>query len=752
MKICSTCGARFDGDVAFCPHDGTSLQEERSGQVLHGLVALERLLYIDTLGARYEGTLQGGGQRVRVTVLSEHARLDTTRADAVRATQALLGDALPEAIATVHGWGLDMQPGFIIEELPKGPTLAEWTKDQGPLPWRQALGLGCGILRAAEWLDAQGVTHRALQPQAIVIRDLKRGHVTLTEWAHGVLTHRASPLAAARDGAYPGAAAYMAPEQVEDQRAADRRSTVYTVGALLVELMTGKPLVSGEDDEAILLAHQRAEHPKLSTLRSGLPAQLDDVFELILQKDPASRFQAPTAMINVLTTIMGEGASADDFPELAAPDAPRVRLEIPEALSHLATDSAASEVEDDAEDASSGRRQHTMLFGSAIPRDGGEVAANIARAKQAASEAATPAEDSSPEYDEADAAEKPTIQMTAEQVRAERDAERDTPNDDGAVRVVDPEDDDTPSTRERRRKKKRTAPAPAVEATAAPEAAKAEATPAPAETPKAEPTPEAATPVDAPAPKVEPTPPPAAAATATASDDDDDADDDTDDEKDSPARKKRRKKRRPEGRTAMPTARLDEKTARTVRADTEASKGKGISGSSATNDAAAATSTPVADPEATPASAEAPKAASSKAISGGSSTRDAATSDAPAETGSGKERDRKRKTAPEDAAKSKPAAEAPAQAATAAASSAKKTPEELDDWFATPTEDAWEQTALREHRERTERKWNQRMFLIVGAILSIIIIVSLYLGFVYQPPKEEQSALPLDHTPTRMLT
>jgi serine/threonine-protein kinase len=167
-----------------------------------------------------------------------------------------------------------------------GRTLRDVLRQYGPLTPEQALVFLDPVLEALGAAHSAGFVHRDIKPENVLISDDGRVKVADFGLARAMETSGQS----VTQGMIIGTVAYLSPEQVEHGDA-DGRSDVYAAGILLFEMVTGQLPHAGESPLSVAYQHVHSDVPAPSTVRAGLPPDVDALVVTATRRDPSLRYQ-----------------------------------------------------------------------------------------------------------------------------------------------------------------------------------------------------------------------------------------------------------------------------------------------------------------------------------------------------------------------------------------------------------------------------------------------------------------------------
>ncbi|HVV17231.1 MAG TPA: serine/threonine-protein kinase [Polyangia bacterium] len=187
---------------------------------------------------------------------------------------------------------VDKRRSYVVTEYVPGRTLADHLRDEGVLPEPEALAICRQICDALEYLHRSGVVHYDLKPGNVML--CPDGGIRLIDFglAHAVEESRFS-----LTGAPPaiGSSGYIAPEQVRRKRG--RRSVdIYALGAVLYEMLTGKPPFGDDDPFGVASARLIGDPEAPRRLNPQVSREAEEIVLRALRRDPAERYQSASEL------------------------------------------------------------------------------------------------------------------------------------------------------------------------------------------------------------------------------------------------------------------------------------------------------------------------------------------------------------------------------------------------------------------------------------------------------------------------
>jgi serine/threonine protein kinase len=177
-----------------------------------------------------------------------------------------------------------------------GPDLDTALRERGPFSPEQAVAVVAGVGRALDAAHAAGLLHRDVKPANILLRRAADGSEEAMLTDFGIAKDLAAAVTLTRAGEAPATIAYASPEQLEGLPIG-RRADVYSLGAVLFELLTGRRAFPADDIGPLLASVIAGPVPDVRSVRQDLPVALAEVVRTALQKDPADRFASCGQMV-----------------------------------------------------------------------------------------------------------------------------------------------------------------------------------------------------------------------------------------------------------------------------------------------------------------------------------------------------------------------------------------------------------------------------------------------------------------------
>src|SRR5215203_162722 len=312
MKICPKCGVEYPDSTTLCPADGIALEKDGDsliGTTLAGKYRIDERLNAGGMGTVYRGTHVLMDKTVAIKVLRPVLAADEKIvARFSREARAASRISHPHALS-VTDFGEDENGNvFLVMEFLSGKTLKQVIRDGGPLSLTRIVDITRQIGDALNAAHAQGVVHRDLKSDNIMLVDtmagdhakvLDFGIAKINEPEGAVDTNLTAP------NLVIGTPQYMSPEQCSQDSEIDSRSDIYSLGVILYEMLVGHVPFSGDSPTIVMMKHLQEPVPSILEERSDLPASVARVVARAMAKVRDNRYQNVAELIEDLTIASG---------------------------------------------------------------------------------------------------------------------------------------------------------------------------------------------------------------------------------------------------------------------------------------------------------------------------------------------------------------------------------------------------------------------------------------------------------------
>ncbi len=244
-------------------------------------------------------------RNVALKILHEHFTADEEHVERfLREARAVAQLSHPN-IVTVIDRGEEDGKQFIVFELVDGENLKELVERGGPLPVRRALELGLEIARALAFAHGQGLIHRDVKPQNVLLA--ADGHAKVTDFG---IVRSLDAVSQTETGTVLGTSHYIAPEQARGEQV-DTLTDVYSFGIVMWELLAGEVPYPGDSFLAVAMKHVNDPVPSLLERRADTPLRLASLVESCMAKRPADRPPSMDAVAAELEACLAELEAKD---------------------------------------------------------------------------------------------------------------------------------------------------------------------------------------------------------------------------------------------------------------------------------------------------------------------------------------------------------------------------------------------------------------------------------------------------------
>jgi len=289
LQLCPTCKRCFDEDLSTCPEDGTALSSPRLlPYKLLGRYRLERLLGEGGTAHVFEAWDETLDRSVAVKAIKPSNFLSAQARERFAREASLLARLEHPGIVSVYD-SRELEDGtvFLVMERLRGMTVGRMIRNYGPAKPTQAAFLLRQVASALASTHAKGLVHRDLKPENLfAVAGGERIRYKVLDF--GLAKVEVADSNFTQTGTLMGTPNYMSPEQARGQ-IVDWRSDLYSLAAILYEVISGKPVVASRVLAEIFVEVISREPIPLTALIPECPQELADLLHHGLAKNPRMR-------------------------------------------------------------------------------------------------------------------------------------------------------------------------------------------------------------------------------------------------------------------------------------------------------------------------------------------------------------------------------------------------------------------------------------------------------------------------------
>ena len=196
--------------------------------------------------------------------------------------------------------GMDGENRYLIMEYVQGKTLKEVINERGRLSAPLACQIAIRILSALEHAHRNGIVHRDIKPQNILVH--ADGHIKVSDFG---IARIADSSTLTKGDMVMGSVHYFSPEQARGE-AANATSDIYSTGVVLYEMLTGRVPYDGETPVAVAMQHLHAQPTPIQAIAPDVPPSVVQICMKAMEKNPAMRYQSARDMAADLRVALDE--------------------------------------------------------------------------------------------------------------------------------------------------------------------------------------------------------------------------------------------------------------------------------------------------------------------------------------------------------------------------------------------------------------------------------------------------------------
>ncbi len=265
------------------------------GRVISGRYVVQAVVGTGGMAVVYRAFDQKKNRIVAIKVLRPEYETDEEFVRRFSREAEAASKVSHENIVNMLDVGIDGDMRYIVMEYVDGQTLKDMIRQRGTIHPDTAIRMTIRILAAVDHAHRNGIVHRDIKPQNIMVDN--QGRVKVADF--GIARLKAAQATSTEEGGNSGSVLgsvhYFSPEQAKGELA-DEKSDLYSVGVVMYEMLTGRVPFDGETSVSVALKHVSEEPKSMLDHQEGIPRALDEVVMRALCKDATKRYQTAAEM------------------------------------------------------------------------------------------------------------------------------------------------------------------------------------------------------------------------------------------------------------------------------------------------------------------------------------------------------------------------------------------------------------------------------------------------------------------------
>ncbi len=278
-------------------------------KILAGRYVLVEQIGIGGMAIVYRAIDRNTGHSVAVKVLKPEFNRDAEFVSRFQREAEAASKMTHHNIVNLLDVGMDGENRYLIMEYVKGQTLKEVIQEKGRLSAPVAVQITIRILSALQHAHQNGIIHRDIKPQNILVH--ADGHIKVADFG---IARMANSSTLTRGDSVMGSVHYFSPEQAQG-KGTDVTSDLYSVGVTLYEMLTGRVPFDGDSPVAIAMQHLHAAPEPIRRYAPEVPEAICHVCLKAMEKDPQYRYRSAREMASELRMAL-EGRVSEMQPRL----------------------------------------------------------------------------------------------------------------------------------------------------------------------------------------------------------------------------------------------------------------------------------------------------------------------------------------------------------------------------------------------------------------------------------------------------